>query len=150
MNLLNKIKQTKKNTIFLIIGLFLTILFFLLVFINHFNQMKVKSIYKTLENTSNYQIVLNSEKSKEKIKLFDYRNYHFYGYGITRVNLSYDGTTWNLKNVLKNKFLTLEDILDQFDLISEINQLKIYKNENYLITVEFFSDKNIEVIFSKR
>lgn len=151
MEILKKIKKVKIGIYFGIIGLVTLILFLILLILNHWNTIKVNTIFLDFTKDSSYTIDFYYTNKFEKVKLFDYENLHFYGYGIKNIKIQYNGRTKNLKEVFQTEKITFEDFLKNYDFVfaTEGQTIQKYKKGDFTILVENVYENNKEVIVSK-
>ncbi len=147
-SLLKKIRQVKKGVSFLVIGLFITILFVFLLLLNHLRFIKINDTYKSFDNNSEYSLVLNKKDETKKYKLFSYQNYHFYGYGIKNISISYQNVLLNLEEFLKKEYLNIEEFFENSSLMYSNNNITKYYYDNCVFIVIHLFDNYNEVIIS--
>lgn len=150
MTVLKNIQKTKYGICFALIGILLSILLVSLVVIHHVNTLKIKNTFSNFTSSSSYEITYRTTKQNTKRKLFDYQNYHFYGYGLNDIKIEYQGLEINLRTTLKENYLSFEDLLNNFQFVYETNDKTItkYENKNLKVIVGKIYENNIEVIFS--
>lgn len=151
MTILKKIKKVKLGLYFGIVGFIIAILFLILLILNHWNLLKVNTIFKDFMKDSSYTIVLCDTDEREKNKLFDYENLHFYGYGVKDIKIQYNGRIRSLKEIFRTKKITLEDFLKNYDFVfaTEDQTIQKYTKEDITITIENFYENTKEIIISK-
>ncbi len=149
-------KKLKKAQIVLVYSLFgciIGISFILLLLSNHLYNVRMNSTLKGLNKHSQYSFIMEEKKhcNNQKYKLFSIEDYDFSGYCIKEIYLSYNNLTFPLKDILKKKYLQIEDILKNTTKIWESEHIEKYKNdkEEYIITVNKPVKNYKEVIFSK-
>lgn len=151
MKLLRKLKNAKKGTIFLLIGNVFFIFFILLVLTQHLSLIRERNAFKTFTRDSEYKIVLTVGKQKNKRKLFDVGNYHFYGIGVQNIEIAYNGTNKNLKKIMKQEELSLTDFLENWHLVytSPDQTIKKYESDTYELRLETISEEESEITIKK-
>ncbi len=151
MSLLYKIRTIKKRIPFLIIGFIVFFLFFILLLLNHLIKIQISASFKNFTAKSEYTLISEPSKKLQKQKLFDYGKYHFYGYGINTLFISYQGKNIKLQNVLQEGLLNWEDILKKFTLVDNFNSyILTYENQDIKITVLQIFEEETEILFSKK
>lgn len=152
MTRLKNSKKTKQGMYFALMGIFLVILFVNLVVIHHVNLLKIKNTFSNFTASSSYEIVYHTTKQNPKRKLFDYQNYHFYGYGLNAVKIQYLGLEMNLRTALKEEYFTFGEFLSNFQFVYETEDKTIekYQNSNVELTINKLNEEYIDVIFSRK
>ena len=130
-------KKRRMQKIGIIIGLSTIILLFLLLLLNHLNTIRNKYIFTNLKEENNFTLMVKEEKNcqNKKYTFWEEGNHHYYGYCISNVYISAKGSKITLKEALKKKYLTLEDIMKKNSNIFKIMLIPTYQN-------------NLEIIFS--
>jgi len=145
-------KYAKKNDVKLIEYLMVFFAFITTIFL----FFTIKAYFKTKGlNKYKFQIVVN-EKVNEKTLMFEYDNHNYYMYNLDKVDVIIDktGKKLSLEDALKNKEITLKEILNLaipndgtagYKIYYDGGQNK-YKNDEYSIIV-CENDTN-DIIFS--
>ena len=101
-----------------------------------------------MDNNSEYSLVLNKKDETKKYKLFSYQNYHFYGYGIKNISISYQNVLLNLEEFLKKEYLNIEEFFENSSLMYSNNNITKYYYDNCVFIVIHLFDNYNEVIIS--
>lgn len=142
------LKKTKRGVRLLIVGLIFTTIFIILILFNHMRFIKVNDTYKNFSGDSDYEIIYKETNDLNKYQLFAYEDYHFYGLGIKNVGISYKGVFLSLETILQEKYLNLEELLADFTLIYNSQNISKYQSDKYLFTIIELYENYKEVIIS--
>lgn len=152
MKIVKSIRKTKTGMKFAILGSIFTILFLLLLTLNHLNILRTRNAFQNFNREEQYEIVVATTRTKTKKKLFDYENLHFYSYGIRNISIAYNGNKMSLKDILEDRDFALDDFLNNFSLVMETEDKTIqkYAKGNLFITVEKMYPNETDIVFSKK
>ena len=76
------------------------------------------------------------------------QNYHFYGYGIKNISISYQNVLLNLEEFLKKEYLNIEEFFENSSLMYSNNNITKYYYDNCVFIVIHLFDNYNEVIIS--
>lgn len=121
------------------------ILFFIIVLISFFSFHFAKNNTKTTKDTTllSFNFTELNNNSLKKLDLNDMYDYNIYYYGISEVIISYDNQTFNLEDALREKVLSMNEIIDRSEKSALENKIfssqyldggsTLYKYENITI-----------------
>lgn len=150
MKILKNIQTAKTGILFLILGFIFSILFIMLLFLNHLTITKRNNVFLSFTEHSTYTIESHTNKKQKKQELFSYNQYHIYGYGIQNIFISFQNSRMNLKEILEKGLLDFDELLKNFQLINKSisDQILKYEYKEYIVTIANLYEDEIEVIFS--
>lgn len=140
--------KIQKRLRYLILSFLFFIVLLILLLIFHLEQVKTNKAFNDLNRKSDYELILKpSNNCHKKRLLYTADNYEMYGICTKDIYIKYKGREKNLSKLLKEKTLTLNDLVYKANLLIDNGNIRTYQINKITISINYAYKNYIEVVF---
>lgn len=139
--------KIQKSLRYLILSFIFFIVLLILLLNFHLEKIKTNRAFNELNRNSNYELILKpSNNCYKKRLIYTADNYEIYGICTNNIYIKYNGREKSLSKLLKEKTLTLNDLVYKANLLMDNGNIRTYEINKIRININYVYKNYIEVV----